>query len=57
LSVLDPAREACLFCVQPRNLRRTLPITLVVGLVLTAINQGARSPRAMRRPLPGFAAG
>jgi hypothetical protein len=40
LSVLDPAREACLFCLQRRNLRRTLPIALVVGLVLTAINQG-----------------
>jgi hypothetical protein len=40
LSVLDAAREACLFCLQRRNLRRTLRIALVVGVVLTAINQG-----------------
>jgi hypothetical protein len=31
--------EACAFCLQRRNLRRTLPIALVVGVVLTAINQ------------------
>jgi hypothetical protein len=29
------------FCIQRRNLRRTLSIALVVGVVLTAINQGA----------------
>ena len=41
VSVLDKAREACLFCLQGRNLRRTLRIALVVGVVLTAINQGS----------------
>jgi hypothetical protein len=34
------ARAACAFCLQLRNLRRTLRIALVVGIVLTAINQG-----------------
>jgi hypothetical protein len=34
------ARAACAFCLQRRNLRRTLRIALVVGIVLTAINQG-----------------
>lgn len=34
------AREALAFCVQRRNLRRTVRIALVVGVVLTAINQG-----------------
>ena len=33
-------REAFAFCLQRRNLRRTLPIALVVGVVLTLINQG-----------------
>jgi hypothetical protein len=32
-------REACAFCLQRRNLRRTLRIALVVGVILTAINQ------------------
>jgi hypothetical protein len=32
-------RAACAFCLQRRNLRRTVSIALVVGLVLTAINQ------------------
>ncbi len=31
---------AASFCLQRRNLKRTLRIALVVGLVLTAINQG-----------------
>jgi hypothetical protein len=35
------AREACAFCLQRRNLRRTLRIALVVGIVLTLINQGS----------------
>lgn len=34
------ARDACSFCLERDNLRRTLRIALVVGLVLTAINQG-----------------
>lgn len=29
------------FCAQRRNLRRTVRIALVVGLLLTLINQGA----------------
>jgi hypothetical protein len=33
------AREAIAVCRQPANLRRTIRIALVVGLVLTAINQ------------------
>jgi hypothetical protein len=33
------AGEACAFCLQRRNLRRTLSIALVVGVVLTLINQ------------------
>jgi hypothetical protein len=32
-------RDACAFCLQRRNLRRTLSIALVVGVILTAINQ------------------
>jgi hypothetical protein len=32
--------EAFAFCLQRRNLRRTVRIALVVGVVLTAINQG-----------------
>jgi hypothetical protein len=34
-------REACAFCAQRRNLRRTVRIALVVGIVLTLINQGS----------------
>jgi hypothetical protein len=34
-------REACVFCLRRPNLRRTLLIALVVGIVLTAINQSA----------------
>jgi len=30
----------CAYCLQRRNLRRTLRIAFVVGLVLTVINQG-----------------
>jgi hypothetical protein len=33
-------REAWAFCLQRRNVRRTLRIALVVGVVLTLINQG-----------------
>lgn len=32
-------REACSICSQPANLRRTLRIALLVGVVLTLINQ------------------
>lgn len=32
-------RDACAFCAQRRNLRRTLRISLVVGVILTVINQ------------------
>jgi hypothetical protein len=31
--------DGCAFCLGRRNLRRTLRIALVVGIVLTAINQ------------------
>ncbi len=40
VSALARVRDACAFCLRRRNLRRTLPIALVVGVVLTAINQG-----------------
>jgi hypothetical protein len=32
-------RAACAFCLQRRNVRRTVSIALFVGIVLTAINQ------------------
>ena len=32
-------RDALAYCLQPQHLRRTVPIALVVGVVLTAINQ------------------
>ncbi len=38
---LDLAADALRFCLQRRNLRRTSRIALIVGLVLTAINQGS----------------
>ncbi|MGI8412626.1 MAG: nitrate/nitrite transporter NrtS [Solirubrobacteraceae bacterium] len=34
-------RDAVAFCARQRNLRRTVRIALVVGLLLTLINQGA----------------
>jgi hypothetical protein len=34
-------REALAFCSHRRNLRRTITIALVVGIVLTLINQGS----------------
>lgn len=34
-------RDACAFCTRPPNLRRTVRIALVVGVLLTVINQGA----------------
>jgi len=39
--VVTRAREAVVFCGQRRRLRRTVCIALVVGLLLTVINQGA----------------
>lgn len=38
----NPGRvsEAVGYCFEPRHLRRTARIALVVGLLLTAINQG-----------------
>lgn len=35
-----PVREALRVCLRPEHLRRTLTIAVVVGTVLTAINQG-----------------
>jgi hypothetical protein len=32
-------RRACAICAQRTNLRRTVPIALVVGVLLTLINQ------------------
>jgi len=34
-------REALEICAQRRNLRRTIRIAIVVGIILTAINQGS----------------
>jgi len=34
-------REAVAYCLTMRNLRRTVRIAVVVGVLLTAINQGA----------------
>ena len=34
------ARDACAYCARPQNLRRTVKIAFVVGVVLTVINQG-----------------
>jgi hypothetical protein len=33
-------RDAARYCLRPQHLRRTLRIALVVGVILTAINQG-----------------
>jgi len=38
--LLATVREACAFCLQRRNLRRTSRIAVVVGILLTVINQG-----------------
>jgi hypothetical protein len=38
--VRDRVREAAAFCLQRTNLLRTARIALIVGVVLTAINQG-----------------
>lgn len=35
------AWEAVLFCARPRNLRRTVKIAVIVGFILTGINQSA----------------
>lgn len=34
-------REALAYCLRPTHLRRTTRIAFVVGLLLTAVNQGA----------------
>lgn len=34
------AVDRCLFCARPENLKATMRIALVVGVVLTAINEG-----------------
>ena len=34
-------REACAYCAQRHNLSRTIRIALVVGVILTLINQGS----------------
>ena len=33
-------RDALAYCARPEHLRRTVRIAIVIGLVLTAINQG-----------------
>jgi hypothetical protein len=39
MGVSPRAREALRYCLERRHLRRTVRIALVVGVVLTAINQ------------------
>lgn len=34
-------RDAWAVCAQPRNLKRTIRIAVIVGIVLTLINQGS----------------
>jgi len=41
LSRLAAGREAVAYCFTPHNLRRTVRIALLVGVLLTTINQGA----------------
>ena len=40
-SRLAGGREAVAYCFTPHNLQRTVRIALIVGVLLTAINQGA----------------
>jgi hypothetical protein len=40
VSRLELARDAVRFCARREHLRRTVKIALVVGLVLTGINEG-----------------
>ena len=40
-SRLAAGREAVAYCFTPYNLRRTVRIALIVGVLLTTINQGA----------------
>jgi len=40
-SRIAAGREAVAYCLAPHNLRRTVRITLIVGVLLSAINQGA----------------
>ncbi len=40
-AVLASVKEAVAFCLRPRNVRRTARIALIVGILLTLINQGA----------------
>jgi hypothetical protein len=37
--------DACAYCAQTDHLRRTVRIAIVVGIILTLINQGSVSPR------------
>jgi hypothetical protein len=37
--VSQRVREALRYCMRPAHLRRTVPIALAVGVILTAINQ------------------
>lgn len=36
---VPPWRDAVAYCCEPRHLRRTVRIALVIGIVLTSINQ------------------
>lgn len=37
---MNAVGEALAYCAQRRHLRRTLRIALIVGLILSAVNQG-----------------
>jgi hypothetical protein len=48
--------DACTFCLERRNLRCTVSIAIVVGIILTLINQGSVITAGTRRLQPGRAA-
>lgn len=40
-SVPERIRSSLAYCTQPQHLRRTITIALIVGTLLTLVNQGA----------------
>jgi hypothetical protein len=38
---LGTVREGVAYCAQRRNLKRTIPVALIVGVTLTLINEGS----------------
>ena len=52
----EVVRDAIVFCAQPSNLSRTIRIALVVGVLLTLINQGSVIASGHAKRPPGSAA-